>query len=75
MWGYNILRQGNLVETCEGFVGSMHIAYESQAQWFGDEISTQCSKFGTALRCLKPVCATEPIRLAHQCAHLTGAKR
>jgi hypothetical protein len=75
MWGYNILRQGNLVETCEGSVGSMHIAYESQDQWFGDEISTQCSKFGTAPRCPKPVCATEPIRLAHQCARLTGAKR
>ncbi|KAJ7307917.1 hypothetical protein DFH08DRAFT_824000 [Mycena albidolilacea] len=50
MWGYNILHQGDLVETCEGSVGSMHIAYESQDQWFGDEISTQCSKFGTAPR-------------------------
>ncbi|KAJ7871857.1 hypothetical protein B0H14DRAFT_2570583 [Mycena olivaceomarginata] len=56
MWGYNILRQGDLVETCEGSVGSMHIAYESQDQWFGDEISTQCSKFGTDPRCPKPLC-------------------
>ncbi|KAJ7303674.1 hypothetical protein DFH08DRAFT_825768 [Mycena albidolilacea] len=74
MRGYNILHQGDLVETCEECVGSMHIAYKSQDRWFGDEISTQGSKFGTAPRCPKPVRTTEPIRLAHQCARLTGAK-
>jgi hypothetical protein len=75
MRGYNNLHQEDLVETCEGCVGSMHIAYESQDRWIRDEISTQGSKFGTAPRCPKPVRAAEPIKLAHQCARLMGAKR